>query len=227
MKNFEEHIEAYLEGRLKGEELAHFEQALKNDGELRKELHRQELAKKVALGFLEEEVRSVLEGMDDEYKVQPSRRFLRRTWSAAAGILIMILAGWYWFGMNDAPTWEYYDLYAERKASQERGKNDSLIVAVEYGRTGEIETAKRVILSLDTSIVVQHFWISELYAGIAEGDSVLHYLPSVEDVPRDFRDRILYLEILAYIAKKDWEKVRQLKDQLPEDMGEYYLRLLD
>lgn len=227
MKDYDQHIESYIRGQLTGEELAQFENAMAQDSSLRDEVEKQRLAMEISLGFLEEEVRGVLEGNTSEENVQSSKSMpLYRRLSIAASVLILIGTIAYWYGKPKSH-WDYDRVYAEVSLSQERGDFDTLIYAVNLGRKGEMVQAKRTIQGLDTIQRIKDYWIAELHAGVAEGDSILKYLPSSDVNDPVERDRLLYLEILAHIAKKDFEKVRQLKDQLPEDFADYYWGLLD
>jgi len=220
-----DHIHDYLNGSLNKEQTAIFEVALKEDATLRAAIEHADVLTDVTDALIEEEVETAIAALEPSEEERPG---YGRIWIFIIGALIAALAVWY-FTRGNVPSATsemlYAEVYTEPAWPITRSDNrDTLQKIISDYFAGDMVTSKNALQRLDHPDA--QYWLSELYLKEQKPDSTLLYIPTVfSDNVR--RDRVLFLEILSYDLKKDHKKVRQLIEELPDDMDGYYLDLLD
>ncbi|MBT8234083.1 MAG: hypothetical protein KJN84_15730, partial [Bacteroidia bacterium] len=103
----------------------------------------------------------------------------------------------------------------------QRGDNSSLAEATSNYQNNQKDIAFDSLYNASTiSAQDKYYWLSEVYLLENQPDSVLKYIRFVDDTSK--RDRLFFLEALAYYQKDD---ISSLKDHLknsPSNMHDFY-----
>jgi len=119
----------------------------------------------------------------------------------------------------------YADLYSAPVLPGEKGDNGNPVEAqlatalVDFDTDPSLAAQKLIALEIDPYLKAR--WVVETFAYHEMADSVLYYLPP-RPTDQILRDRLNYLEILAYFKKGDQVKVKALIEALPEDTDAWY-----
>ena len=223
MIDFFDYIDDYMDGKLSGDLLAQFEEALKSDSELKRAVDNYQSAKKLAGGIIEEETRTLLENLEqDEQEEIEKRNGSKGPW--IIGALIVALALIYWGSqlMNQSEKTnnsEEQGLYAYNFEEPiwpiEKSNNlGDLSRGVDLGLNGEMQATKTILQNSNISPELSGYWISELFAYNKMPDSIDFYLPN-------------RMGIIAYDKRIEYLKVLSIKSGGNEDELERYLKTID
>lgn len=234
---FFEHIDDYKDGSLKGEELRLFEEALRNDADLRAAVDNYDAAKGISEGLLELDVMGVIEGLARGEKEGKTTIFSLRKLLVAASVVGVIVFGWWWMeekrpvpSINiHAENIDYNELYEVLKspslASNMRGEisqpNEKAIVqkANNYCAEGNFNAGRKILLDSINNRHLSQYWITEIFFKYEQIDSAIYYLSYLHyskfKILSRKKNRIISLKILAAVKKGDDDKARRLCIDLP------------
>jgi len=235
VNNYSEHIEDYVFDRMSQEDRASFEAEMAKDASLRQKVQEFQKSIEVMHGVLEEDTRRILMSEESSGKViqHGAKRSVGRLMAIAAGLLILVVSVWLLNQqMNGGiENKSFAELYAGAEPpwpGETRGDVELLGQAIYEARNGVLEKGMAMIQNLDTTDIVKNYWLAEVFLEKQMPDSVLKYLPRPTVEMEEVRlQKIMYVEILAYKLKGDYEKIRQLREQLPDDFHEFYQRRVD
>ncbi|MBK9255744.1 MAG: hypothetical protein IPM42_09680 [Saprospiraceae bacterium] len=219
-----EHIDAYIQNQLPEADKEAFEAAMLQDDTLRSAVENYHLMKDLGMGFLEVEVREIL----NAEMPTPEKKIIhnKKIW---AGIFILIL-----FGIiivfviltrseKNNPLL-YADIYVEPNWPLHRGDQTSEISdAITTALSGNYMNAVQMLKLSDIEGSEKNYWIAEIFAKNAVADSVLVYINLTRDDSK-LRDRINYLRIISFYQLKKYPEVKELLIALPPDTDEWYLK---
>jgi hypothetical protein len=224
MTDFFEKIDDYSQGRLTDSEKQIFEAEMEKDSLLKYAVENHSLTKDMALGFLEAEVRNILEHTENE----PGNR--RKTswwkwWWMVAVFLLGLIAVVFYMGRAKKTTLQYADLYIEPAWPIQRSEStDTLSDAVKIALNGNTLAAANMIRHTSIPDSDKNLWIAEIFARSGQADSTLHYLPDVGNEVLT-RDRIQYLRILSLFKNGQIHEMNAVIDSLPEDTDMTYMEV--
>lgn len=221
MTDFFEKIDDYIQGKLTDSEKQIFEAEMEKDPLLKYAVENHNLTKDVALGFLEAEVRNILEYTENKPAKRKSTSLWKWWWIAAVFVLGLIAVVFY-LGKAKKTTLQYADLYIEPAWPIQRSESsDTLSDAVKIALNGNTPAAVNMIRHTSIPDPDKNLWIAEIFARSGQADSTLHYLPYTGNEVRT-RDRILYLRILSLFRNGQIHEMKAIIDSLPEDTDMTY-----
>ena len=224
MIDFFEHIDEYIQNQLSPEDKLAFEAEMKVNPTLRSAVDNYDLVKEISMGFLETEVREILNQTNDEPKKSNNFR-----WIWVATILILLIAFAYYLISSDGKkeSVKYADLYMDPAWPMNRSEStDTLSDAIKIALNGNTSSAVMMIKKTSLPNDEKNRWIAEVFAKSGQADSTLFYLPASSD-NKLIRDRINYLKIISLYRKGKKEEAKNLMEALPEDTDGRYLDLYD
>lgn len=235
MLEYFDHIEDYKQGRLSEADLLAFEAELVINADLRSAVDNYELAKEISLGYLEEEVRAVLnEKVADKKPTFVQKWNQNFTWrSIAATLFVLVIGGAYLFNNelislkdNNNPI-TFSELLVDPVWPIERGVDDGkLSKAIIMALDGYTNAAVDSLKQLNLPIEIRNYWIAEVFTKAMMSDSALFYLPEANGTLIR-RDRIHYLDIINLYQLKKYHLVNQRIAKLPDDTDEWYIKLYE
>lgn len=132
-----------------------------------------------------------------------------------------VMCAVYLITQNPSKEQVFEKVYAVAPWPSQRGDNSSLAEATSNYQNNQKDIAFDSLYNASTiSAQDKYYWLSEVYLLENQPDSVLKYIRFVDDTSK--RDRLFFLEALAYYQKDD---ISSLKDHLknsPSNMHDFY-----
>ncbi|MBK7805084.1 MAG: hypothetical protein IPJ51_02105 [Saprospiraceae bacterium] len=226
MVDFFEHIDEYIKDQLSPEDKQAFEAEMTVNPTLRSAVDNYDLLKEISMGFLETEVREILNQTNDAPKKPNNYRWI---WVTTIIVLLIAFAYYLISSNGKKESVQYADLYIDPAWPIDRSEStDTLSDAIKIALNGNTSSAVMMIKKTSLPNDEKNIWIAEIFAKSGQADSTLLYLPPTSDDNMK-RDRINYLKVISLYSLGKKEDVKKLIDALPENTdGRYkniYLRI--
>jgi len=105
------------------------------------------------------------------------------------------------------------------------GTMDSLLLA--YKKSGDQTAVEKIKQQKSIPANSRYYWLSEIYTYEQQVDSSLKYIRLAHsNNPGLYRDRLFYLEGLAYYQQENTSALDSLQSSLPDDLDKYYRNLI-
>ncbi len=230
-------IGKYLDGEMNAEEQQSFEEQLRQNDALQKEVQltrevNETLGMKLNPGKSELELRSTLDEMRNEYfsdGISPGQSqaklvlFRRSSWlAAAAAVIIVILLLTIWSPWQK----DLYNQYAsiEMPGMAERGSHADILLkqAAGYFNAKKFETAIPIfeaILKDDPQNSFVHFYYAIALLESGKVDKSRYEFLQLYNGSSIFRHDAAFYIALSYLKEKDTAACKQWLDKIPADAG--------
>jgi tetratricopeptide (TPR) repeat protein len=237
-----EKIALYLQGELKGEELAIFEEQLKNDAALREQVSLyktidNEMKQKMTGSEEESKLKETLSGFNKKYFNQPGSTTApvrsineRRKWLfAAAAIVFIVLAAAYWsFFSGSKGNEKLYAQYAVYPSlSVQRGGKDPVKALQDaitaYNNRNFTEALKGLNSYLQTDSSDTELLLAEKICLIETGD-YQHAIDGLNNIVLKneiFASQALWYKALAYLKQNNKTECKKVLSAIPSGADTY------
>ena len=223
MVDFFEHIDEYIKDQLSPEDKQAFEAKMTVNPTLRSAVDNYDLLKEISMGFLETEVREILNQTNDAPKKPNNYRWI---WVTTIIVLLIAFAYYLISSNGKKESVQYAELYIDPAWPIDRSEStDTLSDAIKIALNGNTSSAVMMIKKTSLPNDEKNIWIAEVFAKSGHADSTLYYLPASSDIKLK-RDRINYLKIISLYQKGKKEEAKNLMEALPDDTENIYIMIL-
>ncbi len=234
-----EHIEAYINGELKGDALRAFEEAIAANTELAKQvsLYRsieQEMRNAARSNSGEKELKQTLEQLNKKYFISPQKKakytsFSSRQWFAVAAVLVAAVITVVLYLNLSSPSKNTQELYAQfaihSALTTQRGGADSMMrSAIERFNNKQYADALPLLTELlikDSNDIelklAKH--ICELETGKVE--TALSGFEEIERTSPVFRYQAAWYKALVYLKTNKVDQCKSVLQTIPVDADTY------
>ena len=240
--NYFDHIRDYLLETMPAETRVDFDRELIINAELKEALESEKIVILLGEASFEEEVGQMIQEelsansnsennfSSDTSPVNKETSNKSRSGIYIGIILLSLLAAllFYLITMTkEKPALNYASLYEEPAGWTSKRGEDKMSTFIHLYLDGKMTAALDSLKISDE--LLANYWLSEIYAkeALAQvelSDSTLLYVRSVTAPNNDIRDRVLYLQFISLINQSRFDEAEKMKQELPNDMDEYYDR---
>ncbi len=223
-------IERNLQGKMSPEETREFLSRLDANEEL-KTLYDSTKAMNDYLDQKKKHEKAIesIKTVGQEYKLDSKNRsknrrlFIRAMLGAAAVGLVFVFSTLFFQSDGGWEEFSIAEVYHEPYWPVERGPgvDEKLSDAMDALTMNDYSRASQLLLESDLEESEKRYWLAELYIKAENPDKALDYISTDQD-DKKRRDRMHYLEIMAYLQKEDYKKVETLIESLPSDTDAWY-----
>ena len=224
-------FERFLDNALTPDELDAFNQRIESDADFKEAFEIfQQMQSFLGEKTAKSEALDILREVHDEKTAKASKPML---YYVAATLLIIIAFALLYTLKNlnkAADRSNFAEILVEASWPESRGTTSELeSLVIQYRADKDPNTLDRIKNSPSIHSFSKYYWLSEIYIHEQNADSALEYIKRSQQLSMGiYRDRLIYLEALAYFLKEDARALKSLQEKLPADMDEYYReRVLD
>lgn len=235
-----EKIELYLDGELKGEELALFEKQLKEDDELKQQVDlyktiENEMKQRTSGSKEEEDLKKSLSDLGKKYfaagttaKVIPLYQKRKWLYVAAAAVLLIMAGGyWYFFSGHKNNDTLYAQYAAHQPLSLQRDSKDTArllqdaIKAFNAGNYAEALTGLNAYLQTDSSdaelLLAKNICLTET----GSYDEAIDGFNKLMNKNEIFKYQAVWYKALAYLKQDKKAECKETLESIPANADTY------
>lgn len=224
--NYQILFERYFNNALNEEELKSFNERLHSDSEFKDAF---ELFKKMQSYLIEKNMNAdalnILREVHNEKTTESSNNSRIKYLVASLLIVGLLLLMYIVKNSNQANKSSHFaEIITEPNWPESRGETSEVeSLVIQYRKNQDLDILERIKRSDNIQAFSKYYWLSEIYIHEQQVDSSLKYIKlSQRQFMGIYRDRLLYLEALAYLLNKDAASLNTLRQNLPTDMDKFY-----